>query len=436
MDAPRPPPKRTLAVLLALAAAAYLPVLRGGFAYDDIAILRKPASLHAPTWSLSVSGRPVTHLTFRADRALWGEHPAGWHLTSLLLHLAAVALVSAQFGGAAGLLFGLHPLASSATCYVAERSEVLVALSTLGCLNCLLRKRWSAAALCWLLGLLSKETAVAVPLCALALMGRPVLRWALACTAAAGVAGLAILHDLHLPAERPPWDLYALTELRVVWRSLGLWALPLHQALDADIALSAGWLSPATTALAALALPLLFLWGGWRPALAALLALAPSSSVVPLLDPFQEHRMYLPCAFLAAGVGPLLEKGLGRRGLLLVPLGLLLTFGRASLWTSDAAMWQSNLRVAPRKLRVHANLANRYRDRGLWDASDRVVRRAIRIRERPEMWRDLAKTAFLRGDLRSEAERLRRAIAGFRAAGRAGEAAPLEAELARLEALR
>ncbi len=430
--------------LLGIPALAFLPVLAGAFNFDDVATVL----FRQGVMPVSLRDRPLFLLSLSMDHALWGLNPAGYHLTSLLLHLANVALLAtlarvlAQRGGhprpgrvalAAGLLFGLHPLAAAAVCYVSERSALLVAASTLLTFHALIRGRpgWATAA--WLAGCLSKESAAAIPFCALALLplipagpGRTAARrWVLgACLAAALAGGWLLWRHLAAPLspDRPGRAAYALTELRAVWTYLRLWGLPFHSALDPDIPLSSGWLSPGTTLLGALgflalgvALPKA---GPWLRAgvLIALIALLPESSFAVLQDPRQDYRMYLPAAALALAAAPLLS---GRRRLLaaLAVAGLLLTAAQARAWASEAGMWQWNLRVAPRKLRVHANLAQRYRRQAfafgnpdLRVSAQRVIGRAIRIRERPEQHRDLAVIAYEGGDQAKALDALDRAL--------------------------
>ncbi len=492
-----PPATLPWILLLSLPAFAYLPVLWGTFNFDDVAtILRSQDTTGWPfAWSRfrhPVGGRPLFWMTIALDRSLWEFRPAGYHLTNLLIHLLNTALLAslvralARLTGstgrgpalAAGLLFGLHPLASSAACYISERSTLLVAASALSVFRMLASatepgarsfRRLGGATCLWLLGCLCKENAVVIPFCAcpfLALLPagpgkQAARRWALAACLASASFCLWTLYLPHGPwRDHPGTAQYALTECRVVWSYLRLWALPFHQALDADVSISSGWLSPVQTLAGGAGLLALLGWtcaGRRAPwlragACAALLALLPESSLVPLVDPMAEHRMYLPSALLAMGMAPAAVAlarepwALRAAGLLMI-LGLLLSSGRARVWSSETRPWQENLRVAPRKLRVHANLSNRYlalalerRRTGeggapvnnLFDASERLIRRAIRIRERPEQHRDLAKIAWWRGDDGKEREALELAIRGLRASGRGKEAGVLQQELERL----
>ena len=155
------------APLLALAALACLPALWGRFLFDDIVtVLTHPQLGFADVLKhLSPTGRPLYWLTLAVDHALWGLNPFGFHLSNLLLHLANVVLLErlarrlwpsgSPLPRVAALLFALHPLAGSAVCYVSERSQLLVALSTLLYLQTLLDGRIGWAWAAWGLGLAS-----------------------------------------------------------------------------------------------------------------------------------------------------------------------------------------------------------------------------------------------------------------------------------------
>jgi tetratricopeptide (TPR) repeat protein len=185
-------------VLAALAAVAvYWKTLDNGFTWDDhIHIEAAPfvkdahnarVLLTAGFWTsrtpVEGSARPLMLASLLADRALWGEKPAGYHLTNLLLHAACAAALawlaflltgSAALAALAGLLFALHPVQSEAVCEITFRADLLSALGVLLALAALRMafarrsRAWAAAAAAaFALGLLGKETAVVFPVLAL-----------------------------------------------------------------------------------------------------------------------------------------------------------------------------------------------------------------------------------------------------------------------------
>ncbi len=102
--------------------------------------------------------RPVLLLSYFADYAVWGVNPAGYHLTNVLLHMAATLLlflfaaeVMRQARGAGGenaapedlltaffaaLLFAVHPVQTESVAWVAGRNDLLLGVLLLGALCC------------------------------------------------------------------------------------------------------------------------------------------------------------------------------------------------------------------------------------------------------------------------------------------------------------
>jgi hypothetical protein len=141
--------------------------------------------------------RPLVRVSFALDRALYGVHPWGYHLTNGILHLLNAALLffllrkltgQPWLALLAAALFSLYPLHPEAVFWLSGRADVLAAtfvvLALLLIVNFLLpkvptqRARWHLfflSALSFAAALLSKETAVILPLLLLlvALLYRP-----------------------------------------------------------------------------------------------------------------------------------------------------------------------------------------------------------------------------------------------------------------------
>lgn len=293
--------------ILLLAAACYLPAMHGEFQFDDepaIVLNSRAKSLSAALdgfFARYASGRPLSDVSFALDHAWSGIDPWGYHLTNLLLHLAASVLV---FGLArlllrrAGVesqaapiltaaLFALHPLQSQAVIYLAQRSEVLSSLLYLTALLALLaaEERWGGArgwalygfaAAVFLLALGAKPIAVTLPVAFLlvryALPGRttssrreaarPILLSIPFFLGSAAIAWASLRSvggrddaGFDIPGLGP--GRYLLTQGRVILRYLRLLAWPAGQNLDYDLAPSRALLDPPSTLVALLLLALL-----------------------------------------------------------------------------------------------------------------------------------------------------------------------------------
>jgi tetratricopeptide (TPR) repeat protein len=130
--------------------------------------------------------RPLFLLWLRLNYLLFGLHPWGWHLTTVLAHVGATLLVyrlarrllgdwvTATF---AALVFGLHPIHIEGAAWISGVPEPLLALFFIPAFLCHLNVRddprraraWLAASLAlYGLAMLVKETALVLPLLILA----------------------------------------------------------------------------------------------------------------------------------------------------------------------------------------------------------------------------------------------------------------------------
>jgi len=185
-------------VLLTLGVVAFLyrGSLRFQFVYDDlyqIALNPHLRSWHfLPTyftqnvWSQLTSNasnfyRPLFLLWLRINFVAFGDEPAGWHLTTVLMHLLAVALVyllaRALLAGRipallAALAFGVHPIHLEAVAWVSGVTESLASTLFLAALLSYLqwqklgkrRPWWLAGSLAlYAAAMLVKETAAILP---------------------------------------------------------------------------------------------------------------------------------------------------------------------------------------------------------------------------------------------------------------------------------
>ena len=347
-------PLAVIAVLAAVA-AGYANSLFGGFVFDDVGeIAANPAirTLWPPTVPMfggrQLAARPLPYLSFALDYSLWGARPFGYHLTNLVLHACGGLLLldvvrrllaspplpvqvrrnALPAATATAAIWSAHPLTTQAVTYVYQRIEMLAAVLMLATLAAAIRgfgleddrprRGWlalSLAASC--LAMLSKETAVVlpvlVPLCfhvyaAPGQRGWIVRHWpyclCLAATWGVLAAVLAVERASYSELRRPihpPFD-YLLTQAGVILHYLRLAFWPSGLLLDHDWPLVRGpadyaWQAPLVATAAGVAA-----WAAWRrrswgfPAAAFFLLLAPTSSLLPVVDIACEHRMYLPLA--------------------------------------------------------------------------------------------------------------------------------------------
>ncbi len=128
-----------VALILVAVVLAYLPALRGDFLLDDLFLLTDNPLIQAPDglsrfWCTTESQDywPVTNTTLWLEWRLWGMNPAGYHLTNLILHIAASLLMWAilrklSIPGAflATLLFAVHPVNVESVAWISQRKNML-----------------------------------------------------------------------------------------------------------------------------------------------------------------------------------------------------------------------------------------------------------------------------------------------------------------------
>ena len=85
--------------LLAATALAYFPVWHAGMLWDDDGHMTRPdlRSLHGLVRIWTEIGAtqqyyPLLHTAFWVQHAIWGDHPLGYHLFTLLLHAGSAVL--------------------------------------------------------------------------------------------------------------------------------------------------------------------------------------------------------------------------------------------------------------------------------------------------------------------------------------------------------
>ncbi len=163
------------------------PTVQGG--------LTLPGLIGAFTSTCAGLWHPLTMLSHMLDCQLFGLHPGGHHLTSLLFHIANTLLLFLwlqRTTGALGpsflvaALFALHPLHVESVAWVAERKDVLSTFFWLLTMWAYVwyvespgfRRYWLIL-VCFILGLMAKPMLVTLPLVLLLLDYWPLHRWTL-----------------------------------------------------------------------------------------------------------------------------------------------------------------------------------------------------------------------------------------------------------------
>lgn len=385
----------------------FWPAFKGPFLFDDLLLpMLKMFAPEVPEWQRWLgASRPVLMATYWFDYLIGGKEPFGFHLTSLLLHVAnsllvfvVVRLLLARSGisehraalssAAAAALFLFHPLQTEAVCYVWSRSDVFGGTLFLAALWLYLRHSeggigWGAASvatiLFWL-GLGAKETMATLPLAVILLdfqkdsgvvAGiRRNWRWWAGIPFALAASFLWFrLYFTLTKSVGPQTGISPIGYFYSSWRAwltyFRLMLFPVSLNADYESVLSRSpFENGAIYSLVALIVvgvllylaraKFPFLWVGFA---LAWLFLLPSNSIIPLAEQVAERRAYLPMFGAALAVADLFARSpLRERSIVWVGAAASIVFGiasfdRASYWGDPLKLWTDAATKSPSRSR-------------------------------------------------------------------------------------
>lgn len=456
MDRRRPEWLRLLPAFLLLAALAgigYANSLPNGFVRDDTGLAAsnpQVSSLHELQWMLRTGGwltyRPLRTASYAIDYALFGLNPAGFRTSNILYHFLNGALLFAIFRALlrqsrpallAAVLFIVHPVQTESVAYISGRRDVLFTLFYLTGIYGFIRYRETGrvrhlclAGASYLLGLLTKEMAITLPLLwlcydfirSLPLTGagsrsstwdalkegtRTVFqrnKWLYLQIGIAFV--LLVYYHVHLFRVSLKQEMWGggvwptlLTSATIFAHYLKLMVFPMN--LSADYSFNAFPISysiaEARVIVACLILGVAW-WGIYRllafdrwaafGGLWFFLTLLPVSQLIPHHEIVAEHYLYLPSAGFLLAAALLAERLLRRSahprviavafGLVVLLLGLR-TVARNRDWKDDLTLWAKTTQTSPDSARAHIALAGAHLRRGHHDQARQELLDALRI---------------------------------------------------------
>ncbi len=442
--------------LLAAVVLAYGNTLVNQFTQDDnLYIVLNPQVTDASARVIFAANkisnvfRPVTFSTLALNWAVAKAHPFGYHLFNLLIH-AAVALLlyfllQAIFsesscgesplgispGGepsrlilgpsprvksvafAAALIFAMHPIHTEAVSSIVGRAELLAAGFLFAAWILHLGDQPILAVLCFVLALLSKESAVVfLPLVLVGDYARgvwkPYFRYAL--IAGVTLAYLGILWkvqggrfgqmgvfalDNPLASLPAPWRI--LNALRVAWKYVALHFYPAKLSCDYsfnEIRVYRDWRHTLPAALAALAAVGAWIWALRKRRSGLIVAggiylvgfAITANILMPTGTIMGERLTYLPsagfCLLLALGWSWLKDR---QRTVALAALTTVVAaFGMRTIvrnrdWQDNLSLYSAAVQAAPDSAKMHANLGGEYLAMGRLDLAGPELQAALQI---------------------------------------------------------
>lgn len=393
---------------------------------------------------------PLHIMSFSLEYALWGLNPAGYHLTNMVLHGVNACLLYAVVRGITGsgtasllasMLFAVHPLNVENVAWVSERKTLLSTFFLLLSLRLYLvftarkfSRLYAGSLVCFILAILSKPTAVILPLVLLAyeaVLGTAGISWrrpaAFFVTAAAGVFVTVwtyhqsgIIGSQAMSGELLLGTVYP-TMFSIYGKYLLLLVLPVNLSGYYDTVLYHSFLDPAVLPVIAgtvIAIGLL-LWKGngqvrfW--CLWGVLSFLPVSGIIPLETVFYADRyMYMPAIglFVLFSLGVVhyrkIARGFSGRiqktGAVVIPVAICLiavyayaAYARTSVWHDEVTFWTDTVSKSPGMYKAHLNLGVAYENRGFYREAESEYLKAVGIY--PE-WRAVDNLKMVRAKMK------------------------------------
>ena len=425
------------ALLIAATFLVYLPVVHGGFIWDDDGHVTKPElrSLHG-LWRIwfelgaTQQYYPLVHSAFWIEHRLWGDDPIGYHVVNILLHALAACLVflllrRLRIPGAylAAAIFALHPIEVETVAWVTELKNTLSGLFYLSSAWAYLefdekrQRRWYAAALVlFVLGLLSKTVIATLPAALLVVLWwkRGSLSWKRDAVPLApwfclgAVSGLftAWVEHTVIGAQGEAFALGTVERCllagRVVWFYLGklFWPSPLIFIYPRwDVSRGVWWQYLPPLGAAGLVAALWLLRGRWRGPLAAMLFFV--GTLFPVLGFFNvypflfsyvaDHFQYLPglgvitlaSAGIALGIArlpqPLRLVGQGAAVALVCVLAVL-TWRQSGTYSDVETLYRTTVKRNPGCWMAYNNLGHLLTGSGRAQEAVGLLREAVRLK--------------------------------------------------------
>ncbi len=472
---------RSSLAALAGAVLAYCVAPWFGFVFDDRKqILANPSLLHPasiPGYFTHAGGylagdlsyyRPIFGAWMNLNYFLFGLHPAGWHITLILLHVVAVFLcyrmVAAitedkSVAAIASLLFAVHPAHVESVAWVSGGTDPLAAVFILAAFLLYLagQENWKTGILGWLAfaaSLLCKEATLLFPFVILAhgiLLGdrsrkaAAILKSAVPYFVIAAVYLAVRIHVMgafsHTLTQLSPASLLltlpsvVLFYVRILIFPTGL--SPFYDTPYVRTASFSGFVIPLLVLIAIAGLLVLWIRSLRKPSAAdqrgarqvvffvlwAILFLVPALNL-SALDPGEiahDRYLYLPsigiCALIGMALKQLVEKLqfsqsiriAGIAGLAVILCSA--TIAQSIYWRDDQTLYKRGASMAPNNINAQNNLANIYLEAGDFEQGIAVHQRILKLNPQfVNSYFNLGLAYYRLGDLAQAESYLERAV--------------------------
>jgi tetratricopeptide (TPR) repeat protein len=393
---------------------------------------------------------PFTLLSYAIDYQWTLHDPTGYHLTNVLLHTANTALVYAVVAQATGswlaalsvsLIFGVHPLQTESTVWIAERKNVLSSFFFLLSFLAYARSKISGkkglfsvlALASFLAACFSKPNVVVAPLVFVAYdlthghfdpkrLGRYV-PYFLVSLAFALVTVLITRGEGKLAYHGGGFAATMLTMTVVMMKYVELLVFPARQSLLYEFP---DFPAPLPLALSLLGLlgiaaglvwlgskeKKLFFWGAWY-----FILLLPVMNLIPFPSLMNDRYLYLPMVGFFTLVFLLIGRKTGPGGLITLAVAAAAVFlffnvKRQAAWAQPERLWlETQAKVKQEATAPYVNLGMHYLEKGDPDKAIGEFLNSFKVRETAGAHSGLGIAYFNKGDRGKAIEHFQKAVA-------------------------
>lgn len=340
------------ATLIVIASfSVYLNSLQNEFLWDDKVLISENDSikdwkylkenfvthLYAGTKDASNFYRPVLKLSFMLDWSIWKDNVLGWHFVNIVLHtlnavfiffIFSVVLKNYIASFITAMFFAVHPLFTSAVVYISGRGDPLALFFMLISFLFFIKLRYAFSVLFFIFAILTKETAIILPLLLFAYERlfrenekrglTPFLPYIAVC-AVYGALRFTVFNFPFVPTLTSGSTVYLrlLTMSKILFIYLGLLVFPLGLHMERNIPYAKSFFElqimlsfAAVIAIAYFVYKNIYRRDGrmFFGALWFLIALLPVSNIRALNMSMAEHWMYVPAIGLFSCAGLVLSR--------------------------------------------------------------------------------------------------------------------------------
>lgn len=367
--------------------------------------------------------RPLLAFSYMFNHSLWGKNPLGYHIVSLILHIAICILIflfiklltgEKFLAFVSSLLFAVHPIHTEAVSFISYGlSNISVVFFMASLILFIKHVRannflfYLFSLVCFLFSLLTMETTISLPLiiicidyifiskCNIRTLVKNLRSFHLGFFVVLGVylltrsyfigwsfiAGETQLGTNFISGTSPFWRIYTAIKIIVLYTKVLI--LPYNLMTDHIIFPANSLFEPVV--IIGIATLSLFLYTSFKcikkyPIFSLsifwfLIAILPLSNIFPLKNIFSERSLYIPSIGFCMGIGFmffwLLQKDIKTRllnykkSIVFVFILLVLALGRVTyernkVWENDFTLWYDTVMKSPNSPRAHYNLGRVY----------------------------------------------------------------------------